>query len=72
LRLSEEIATDVVRQTEGFSFAYLKELFLSSMMQLMNASGGLSMDEVILGQTVQLREQMGAGTKAAPTAADGM
>jgi AAA+ superfamily predicted ATPase len=63
LRLSEEIAAEVARQTEGFSFAYMKELFLSSMMQWMATTGGLRMEEIILGEAAQLREQMNASAK---------
>ena len=63
LRLSEEIAAEVVRRTEGFSFAYMKELFLSSMMEWMATTGGVSMDGIILGQAVQLREQMTVNAK---------
>ena len=58
LRLAEDDATHIVQQTEGFSFAYLKELFLSSMMQWMAADGRVSMHEIILGEAAQLREQM--------------
>ncbi len=64
LRLSESVTTEVVQQTEGFSFAYMKELFLSSMMHWMATAGGASMDGIILGQVAQLREQMGAGAKS--------
>lgn len=63
LRVSESVTTEVVQQTEGFSFAYMKELFLSSMMQWMATTGGKSMDGIILGQVAQLREQMGASAK---------
>jgi ATP-dependent 26S proteasome regulatory subunit len=63
LRLAETGAEEVVQQTEGFSFAYMKELFVSSMMQWM-ATGGVSMDEIILGQAVQLREQMATSVKS--------
>jgi SpoVK/Ycf46/Vps4 family AAA+-type ATPase len=63
LSLSEETAAEVVEQTEGFSFAYMKELFLSSMMQWM-AMSGLSMNKIILGQATQLREQMTASAKS--------
>ena len=58
LHLSEAARVELVLQTEGFSFAYLKELFLSSMMQWMARAGGSSMDEVMLGQAAQLRAQM--------------
>jgi ATPase family associated with various cellular activities (AAA) len=64
LRVSETVVIEVVQQTEGFSFAYLKELFLSSMMEWMAKAGGLSMDEIILGQTVQLRNQMATSLKS--------
>jgi hypothetical protein len=64
LRLSEAAAAEVARQTEGFSFAYMKELFLSSMMQWMATSGGVSMGEIMLSQGGQLREQMSASAKA--------
>jgi AAA+ superfamily predicted ATPase len=64
LRVSETIAIEVVRQTEGFSFAYLKELFVSSMMQWMTMAGGISMDQIILDQATQLREQAASTTAA--------
>ena len=63
LRLSEETAAELTQQTEGFSFAYLKELFLSSMMQWMS-NGGASMDQVILAQATPLRAQMAETLKA--------
>jgi len=56
LRVTESGAAAVVRETENFSFAYLKELFVASMVQWMSAGG--SMDEVILAQVAQLRSQM--------------
>ena len=58
LRVSESGAMRVVQQTEGFSFAYLKELFVASMVQWMSSGGNGSMDDVILAQTDLLREQM--------------
>jgi hypothetical protein len=48
----------VVKGTEGFSFAYLKELFVASMVQWVNLGGKKPMDEVILAQTRLLRSQM--------------
>ena len=63
LRLSDDGATHIVQQTEGFSFAYLKELFLSSMMQWIATDGSVLMDQVISDQVVQLLEQMTAGEK---------
>jgi len=61
LRVSEDGATHIVQQTEGFSFAYLKELFLSSTMQWMAADRNVLMDQIIVSQVAQLREQMTAG-----------
>jgi len=58
LRLSDEGVEKVSAQTEEFSFAYLKELFLSSMMRWISSSQQGSMDEVMLGQVSVLREQM--------------
>ncbi len=58
LRLSDEGVEKVSEQTEDFSFAYLKELFLSSMMRWISSSQHGSMDEVMLGQVTVLREQM--------------
>ena len=58
LRLSESFAGKVAQQTEGFSFAHLKELFLSSMMQWMATHQTASMDEIIRGQSDRLRTQI--------------
>ena len=70
LRLSEKGISKVVQQTENFSFAYMKELFVSATMQWMSSrvavldasNGGAkkSMDDVILDQVVRLRAQMAA------------
>jgi ATPase family associated with various cellular activities (AAA) len=60
LRLTEIGAIEIVRQTEGFSFAYLKELFLSAMMRWISNEEGASMDKLILDQVGQLRSQMSA------------
>ena len=59
LRLSEEGMAHLVQDTEGFSFAYIKELFLSSMMHWV-ATDGISMDQVVRAQAAQLLEQMTA------------
>jgi AAA+ superfamily predicted ATPase len=67
LRLSETAAVNVAGQTDGFSFAYLKELFLSSMMQWMATAREGSMDEIVLGQAAQLREQMASRAKSKGT-----
>ncbi len=58
LRLSEEGVVRLSELTEGFSFAYLKELFLSSMMRwIANPLQG-AMEEVMSEQVNVLREQM--------------
>ena len=58
LRLAEATFSKLVDATEGFSFAYLKELFLSSMMQWMAGARGERMDAIILKRAVVLREQL--------------
>ena len=56
--MSGAAAQQVVNETEGFSFAYLKELFVAAMVQWMSSGGHGSMDEVIISQTELLRAQM--------------
>jgi len=62
LRFCDSITTDVAQLTEGFSFAYLKELFLSSMMQWMSTGTSTanrrSMGEVLREQAGRLLSQM--------------
>jgi AAA+ superfamily predicted ATPase len=58
LRLTEAGQSQVVAATDAYSFAYLKELFLSSLMRWINAPHAATMDEVMLAQTHVLREQM--------------
>jgi len=58
LRVSERGAADLVRKTANFSFAYLKELFVSSMVQWVTDGNGGSMDNVILAQADLLRAQV--------------
>ena len=58
LRLSEEEMEKITAVTEGFSFAYLKELFVSSKMRwIANPQQG-TMGEVMNTQVGKLREQM--------------
>jgi hypothetical protein len=56
LRLAEKGIPEIVRVTDGFSFAYMKELFVASMVQWMNA-GGTAMDAIIATQAKLLRSQ---------------
>jgi AAA+ superfamily predicted ATPase len=58
LQVSEKGATQVVSASDGFSFAYLKELFVASMVKWMAEGSRKPMDEVLLAQTHLLREQM--------------
>ncbi|HSS18826.1 MAG TPA: ATP-binding protein [Pyrinomonadaceae bacterium] len=58
LQLSAHTIEHVVGVTEGFSFAYLKELFLSSMMRWTSTDRVESMDEIVRAQVQQLRGQM--------------
>jgi hypothetical protein len=58
LRLSEPTLPNLVEATDGFSFAYMKELFLSSMMQWMAQGGSQRMDTVVMSRVAVLSEQM--------------
>lgn len=58
LRLSDEGITKIGEATEGFSFAYLKELFLSSKMRWIARAQQGSMEQVMSEQVDRLREQM--------------
>ncbi len=58
LQLSLEGITKISELTAGFSFAYLKELFLSSMMHWIATPGQGSMEQVMMDKVATLREQM--------------
>ncbi len=58
LQLSEGGAATIGELTADFSFAYLKELFLSSKMRWIASGQQRSMDEVMVEQAQTLREQM--------------
>jgi len=58
LRLSDSVLPRIVDATDGFSFAYLKELFVSSMMQWVGERRRGRMDSLMLDRAVVLREQM--------------
>jgi ATPase family associated with various cellular activities (AAA) len=58
MRLSEAGLARVAHRTEGFSFAYLKELVLSAMMDWLELPRPGEMDAVIDLQLDALREQM--------------
>ncbi len=58
LRLSEEGTVQLSELTTGFSFAYLKELFLSSMMRWVGSAEQGTIEHTMIGQVDILREQM--------------
>lgn len=58
MRVADAVTAEVVSQTEGFSFAYMKELFLSSMMQWMSAPEPKDMGAALLERARSLRAQM--------------
>ena len=57
-RLTPAGESEAADKTEGFSFAYLKELFLSSLMAWVAAPGPTGMDAILVEQVASLREQM--------------
>jgi len=66
LRLSPDGLTEIVALTEGFSFAYLKELFVSSMMRWIATPQAGHMDAAMRSQVTLLREQMSQNPTPAP------
>ena len=67
MRLSAEALKEAVYRTEGYSFAYLKELWLSSMMRWISTDQKQNMDSVLTGQIETLRVQMQAEAIPGPT-----
>jgi hypothetical protein len=68
LRLSTPGLTEIVTLTEGFSFAYLKELFVSSMMRWIATPQAGQMDAAMRPQVLLLREQINRDPAPAPEA----
>ena len=62
VRLSDESVHKLSELTEGFSFAYLKELFLSSMMRWISRTQEGTMEEAMIAQVNTLRDQMVSAT----------
>ena len=58
MRLSGEVVTQIAELTDGFSFAYMKELFVSSTIRWMNAMEAGTMEKFMLEQVASLRSQM--------------
>ncbi|HLM54528.1 MAG TPA: ATP-binding protein [Pyrinomonadaceae bacterium] len=69
MRLSAAELDGVARSTEGFSFAYLKELFLSTLMQWVGGDPGAPLAGIVAERAARLREQMSAAPPE-PAAAD--
>ena len=62
MRLSDAATTQIAELTEGFSFAYLKELSLSSMIRWMVAMEPGAMEKMMIEQVAGLRQQMVSAT----------
>jgi SpoVK/Ycf46/Vps4 family AAA+-type ATPase len=58
LRLSDQDSKEIGRETEGFSYAYLKELVLSSMMSWISTDRTSSIATVMRGNVDPLKKQM--------------
>jgi ATP-dependent 26S proteasome regulatory subunit len=58
MRVTAAGAAAVVSRTAGFSFAYLKELFVAAMVQWLSSGANRRMDDVLISQTELLRSQM--------------
>ena len=65
MRMSIAVAAGLVDMTDGFSFAYLKELVVASMIQWISSSEPRSMDEMMLAQVKTLRAQMNSKNEVA-------
>jgi AAA+ superfamily predicted ATPase len=58
MHIPETGINKVVTLTDGFSFAYLKELFLSSMIRWIGGTENGEMEKIMISQVAVLREQM--------------
>jgi AAA+ superfamily predicted ATPase len=63
MRLSDSAVTQIAELTDGFSFAYLKELCVSSMIRWMGAMEQGGMEKMMIDQVAGLREQMISAAK---------
>lgn len=64
MRVTDGGVVAVVKGTKGFSFAYMKELFVAAMVQWISSGGTGRMDEVIWSQTQLLRSQMNSNSQS--------
>ncbi len=69
LKLTVDGITRVAQLTDGFSFAYLKELIMSSITAWMSAVNIGGMDAIMVDHVALLRAQMSTAIEAAPLAA---
>jgi hypothetical protein len=58
LKLSEQALESVIEITDGFSFAYLKEMIVSTMVELASNCGLVQVDDVMRNQALLLRGQL--------------
>jgi hypothetical protein len=63
MRLSDSAVNQIAELTDGFSFAYLKELCVSSMIRWMSAMEPGAMEKMMSSQIAGLREQMISAAK---------
>jgi AAA+ superfamily predicted ATPase len=68
IRLTDAGTSLIVSRTEGFSFAYLKELVMSSMVQWISSDRARSMNEIGIEQAESLRNQMAGNVRGQQTA----
>jgi AAA+ superfamily predicted ATPase len=62
MQLSPEAIIQIAIATEGFSFAYLKELFLSSMVRWIGTMETMKIEEIMVSQIAILQAQMNSIT----------
>ncbi|HEY9603425.1 MAG TPA: ATP-binding protein [Allocoleopsis sp.] len=67
MRLSDSAITHLAKLTDSFSFAYLKELCLSSMIRWMGAMEAGTLEKMAIDQIAGLREQMVSAMKELET-----
>jgi hypothetical protein len=67
MRFSDDVVTHIAELTDGFSFAYLKELLMSSMVRWMGAMEEGTMEKMMIDQLAGLREQMISAMKELET-----
>lgn len=72
LRLSDEEVLLTAALTEEFSYAYLKELYLSALMAWISEDGARPVVEVMRDQVDTLRDQMKTAAAAPPVPAAGL